>query len=207
MSKNQSSTSEDRERAVNSGRRAMLGQVAVGGAALAALGLGKVANAAVADAGPESSGQCGALLPIAAGKIRRVVCGSNPEGKSRVVSDTVIDTGVLWTTDAEKPLGAGAADEKAYASAESKLRSRWYIATLQPNKDPKPTSQNQQGFHLNPVRGITYVFVLSGEITHLLDLQEVKLKAGDLLIMRDTHHSWRNEGTEPVKILVAALAA
>jgi uncharacterized cupin superfamily protein len=51
------------------------------------------------------------------------------------------------------------------------------------------------------------VFVLTGSITYLTDLQEVKLNAGDLLIMRDNAHSWRNDGTEPVNILVAALAA
>jgi hypothetical protein len=206
MSKSRSSESEPREPVIDIARRTMLEQFALGGAALAAIGLGSVALATPIEAAPASA-SCENLQPIAAGKIRRVVCGVNSAGKGRVVSDTVIPTGILWTTDGQHPLGASPADERPYVSAPSELRSRWYIAALKPNAEPKPTLENRQGFHINPVRGITYVFVLTGSITYLTDLQEVKLNAGDLLIMRDNAHSWRNDGTEPVNILVAALAA
>jgi hypothetical protein len=186
---------------VDFGRRTVLERVALGGAMFAALGVG---GTEVADA---QEAPCGVLQPVAAGKIRRVVTGVNAEGQSKVVSDSQIDLGVPWTTDPNMPIGQGPADEKAYASQPSKLRSRCDIASLAPNKDPKPDMKNRQGYHFNPVRGITYVLVLSGNITHLLDLEEVKLKAGDLLVMRDTEHSWRNDGSEPVKLFVAAVAA
>jgi quercetin dioxygenase-like cupin family protein len=51
---------------------------------------------------------------------------------------------------------------------------------------------------------IDYVFVLSGEVTMLMDIPpEVKLKAGDVVIQRNTMHSWRVDGTTPVSLLAS----
>jgi hypothetical protein len=205
MFKDESSESESLTGIVDRSRRAVLEQFVIGGAALAAFGFGTTTDVSAA---PDAAA-CSNLQQLAAGKVRRVVAGTNPEGKSRIVSDTVLDTKgtiFLWTSDAQHPLGAGAADEKPFTKSPSELWSRCYIASLAPNKDPKPTRENQQGFHINPVRGVVCVFVLSGNITYLTDLDEVQLKPGDVLVMRDNRHSWRNEGTEPVQIFVAAHA-
>jgi hypothetical protein len=196
MSNNETSQSET----VDQNRRSVLETLAIGGAALAALGFG---------AGTSEAADSDNLQQLNAGKIRRVVAGTAPDGQSRIVSDTVLDTKgtiFLWTSDQKNPLGAGAADEKAFTKSPSELWSRCYIAALAPNKDPKPTKENKGGFHINPVRGIVYVFVLSGSITYLTDMNEVLLHPGDVLVMRDNRHSWRNDGTEPVKIFVAAHA-
>jgi len=47
---------------------------------------------------------------------------------------------------------------------------------------------------------VDFVHVLSGEVTLQLERRDVKLKPGDMVIMRGTWHIWRNEGTEPCTV-------
>jgi quercetin dioxygenase-like cupin family protein len=47
---------------------------------------------------------------------------------------------------------------------------------------------------------IDYCIVLSGEIWAVLDAEETRLSAGDVLIQRGTNHSWSNRSTEPCVI-------
>ena len=48
---------------------------------------------------------------------------------------------------------------------------------------------------------IDYAVVLEGELTMLLDDEDVVLKAGDVLIQRGTNHAWSNRSGKPVRIL------
>ena len=48
---------------------------------------------------------------------------------------------------------------------------------------------------------IDYAVILEGELTLLLDDQDVDLKAGDVVIQRGTNHSWRNRSDKPCRIL------
>jgi quercetin dioxygenase-like cupin family protein len=41
----------------------------------------------------------------------------------------------------------------------------------------------------------------------LVDTLEVRIKAGDLVVERNTMHSWRNEGTEPVTMAITVVTA
>ena len=41
----------------------------------------------------------------------------------------------------------------------------------------------------------------------MVDREEVRLKAGDLVVERGTDHSWRNEGDTPVALLVTVVSA
>jgi len=43
--------------------------------------------------------------------------------------------------------------------------------------------------------------VLEGEITLILDNEDVKLTAGDVVIQRGTSHAWSNRSGKPVKML------
>jgi len=47
---------------------------------------------------------------------------------------------------------------------------------------------------------VDYAVILSGEITMLLDEDEVHLSAGDVVVQRGTNHAWSNRGTEPCVI-------
>lgn len=47
---------------------------------------------------------------------------------------------------------------------------------------------------------VDYAIILSGEITMLLDEEEVQLKAGDVVIQRGTNHAWSNRSGAPCRI-------
>jgi mannose-6-phosphate isomerase-like protein (cupin superfamily) len=49
-----------------------------------------------------------------------------------------------------------------------------------------------------------YVILLRGEITLVLDDEEVRLKPFDVVVQRQTNHAWRNDGAETA-LLVAVL--
>lgn len=50
---------------------------------------------------------------------------------------------------------------------------------------------------------VDYAIVLCGEIWMLMDEEkdDVRLKAGDVVIQRGTNHAWANRGTEPCTIM------
>jgi mannose-6-phosphate isomerase-like protein (cupin superfamily) len=48
---------------------------------------------------------------------------------------------------------------------------------------------------------IDYAIVLEGEITLLLDDEDVQLKAGDVVIQRGTNHAWSNRSNKPARML------
>ena len=54
---------------------------------------------------------------------------------------------------------------------------------------------------------IDYAVVLSGSCRLLLDGGEIRLEPGDVAIQRGTLHSWRNEGTEPCRLLLVLIDA
>jgi hypothetical protein len=143
-------------------------------------------------------------LPIPSGRMRRVVTGHNAQGKSYIVSDEMADVANLWTTQPDLPLGAAPSGEPRQLS-HATGETRFFVATIQPSKDPRPTRENRIGFHRTP--GIAYCYMLSGEIVFLVDTQEVKVRAGDLVVERNTLHSWRNEGTIPVAMLITVVNA
>ena len=51
---------------------------------------------------------------------------------------------------------------------------------------------------------IDYIILLKGDVTLLLDEEEVKLEPFDVVVQRGTNHAWVNNGNEPA-LLVAVL--
>ena len=51
---------------------------------------------------------------------------------------------------------------------------------------------------------IDYIILLKGDVTLILDEEEVKLKPHDVVVQRGTNHAWVNNGTEPA-LLIAVL--
>jgi mannose-6-phosphate isomerase-like protein (cupin superfamily) len=134
--------------------------------------------------------------------MRRIVTAHDAEGKSYIASDEVVPVTSLWTTRPDQPLGAAASGERLQVS-HATGDTRHFVATIQPSKDPKPDMENRLGFHRTP--GVAYCYMLTGEIVFLVDTKEVRLKAGDLVVERNTMHSWRNEGSIPVSMLITTV--
>jgi quercetin dioxygenase-like cupin family protein len=46
--------------------------------------------------------------------------------------------------------------------------------------------------------------VLEGEITLVLDKEEVQLKAGDTVVQRGTNHAWSNRSDRPCTVAITS---
>ncbi len=182
------------------GRRAMLERSVLGGAAVAA-GLLTV-EAPAAAALTQSGADAGVQGVVTRGRMRRVTTGRNRVGKSFIAGDETVGINDLWRTSPDQPLGAGPAGELAVI-ARATGGSRCFIAMLPPSTDPMPSLENRVGFH--QTGGVAYCLLLTGEVVFLVDVEEVRLTAGDLVVERGTDHSWRNEGAEPVALLVVVV--
>jgi mannose-6-phosphate isomerase-like protein (cupin superfamily) len=63
----------------------------------------------------------------------------------------------------------------------------------------KPTAQESARHPtMHFTDSIDYLVVLSGELTMIMDVGEVTLKAGDSIVQRGTRHGWANRGDKPV---------
>ena len=51
---------------------------------------------------------------------------------------------------------------------------------------------------------VDYIILLKGDVTLILDDEEVDLKPFDVVVQRGTNHAWVNNGTEPA-LLIAVL--
>ena len=54
--------------------------------------------------------------------------------------------------------------------------------------------------YMQKTRTLDFCLVLEGEITLVLDTEEVELKAGDTVVQRGTNHAWSNRSGRPCTI-------
>lgn len=64
-----------------------------------------------------------------------------------------------------------------------------------------PNSGGNLGEGRHATATVDYVVVLRGEVTCVLDTEEVTLRTGDVLVQRGTPHEWINRSTTPCCIL------
>ncbi len=182
------------------GRRTLLRGSAAGGAALAAGLFGPLAASAAGQGAKADPAQ-----PVRSGRIRRVLTGQNAAGRSYIAEDATVAIEDGWTTTPDAPLGPAPAGEERADFSRATGDTRFWVLSMAPHDDPRPDLTNRIGFHKTP--GVAYIYILSGEVVFLVDDGEVRLQPGDLLVERGTDHSWRNEGPEPVGMLIAMASA
>ena len=68
--------------------------------------------------------------------------------------------------------------------------------------DAQPDTRRDPGMHRTPTTD--YIILLSGQITLVLDKQEVDMRPFDTVIQRGTNHAWVNKGNEDA-LLMAVL--
>jgi quercetin dioxygenase-like cupin family protein len=54
--------------------------------------------------------------------------------------------------------------------------------------------------YMQKTRTLDFALVIEGEITLVLDTEEVHLKAGDTVVQRGTNHAWSNRSDKPCTI-------
>jgi hypothetical protein len=71
---------------------------------------------------------------------------------------------------------------------------------------PDASTYSAQAPHpyMQKTRTLDFCLVLEGEITLILDTQEVLLKAGDTVVQRGTNHAWSNRSDKPCVVAICS---
>lgn len=128
--------------------------------------------------------------------LRRVVAGLNAEGRSCISIDDQPGM-VIWATHEAPADNSGNADAGAAAPVFPTEGTLFMYSDFPPGM----TSP------LHATDTIDYVVILSGECAFITETGETKLKAGDVVIDRGILHAWRNDGSEPCRLLSVLCAA
>jgi mannose-6-phosphate isomerase-like protein (cupin superfamily) len=155
--------------------------------------------------------------------LRRIITGHNEHRKSVVAADKPpFEIGTLfemWLTD-RAPCSYGTKDEveQRRSRLEPPEKGTAFRFFRVDPEDPTVSHDELErqiaaGFaglgadHCRPdtarsppmhkTRTVDYVIVLQGEVTLLLDEDEVNLKPFDVVIQRGTNHAWVNKSGEP----------
>jgi hypothetical protein len=175
----------------------------------------------------EAGGQ-GQLRQIEYRPVRRIVTGTNAEGRSVIASDGTApnvfwDPGrlpchVLWATGEARAPG----DEPAPPGHKFPFHS--HGGSLLRVADFPPDSFHDQAevkkfldesgvidgakprhFMFHKTESLDYAIVLEGEIWAMMDEGEALMKAGDILIQRATNHSWSNRSDKVCRVAFVLL--
>jgi quercetin dioxygenase-like cupin family protein len=126
--------------------------------------------------------------------IRVVIAGNNPEGKSHIVSDKRVPIPAIpaWRTDPEKPIGeVKPGDSQKIFTGEAidtynidipVGASRVNIVSPAASKPGAPL-----GWHRTRTVDVSYM--IHGECEWNWDLDKTTIKAGDLVVERNTNHA------------------
>lgn len=144
--------------------------------------------------------------------VRRIVTANNADGLSYFAADEIIDDRYTWWTFGDARLGHSPDDAPAtllpttapgiepapggskctfFTIQPWKIRQTEIAGGAFPGLDPS-------GFHRTAT--LDYIMVAEGEVALLLDTAETIVRAGDMVVQRNTSHSWRVLGDTPVKL-------
>ena len=58
--------------------------------------------------------------------------------------------------------------------------------------------------YMQKTRTLDFCLILEGEVTLVLDTEEVALRAGDTVVQRGTNHAWSNRSDRPCRIAISS---
>jgi len=141
-------------------------------------------------------------------KLRRVVTGHDDQGRAKVMIDEQVknafshrpgaEFSVVWTSEGMPANNDGFEDpseKKIGTTIDNGVVFR--VVSFGPGVAPRNHRTDS----------IDYAVVMSGEIDMVLDVETVRLKAGDVLVQRGTVHNWINNGTVPCVIAFTLVSA
>jgi mannose-6-phosphate isomerase-like protein (cupin superfamily) len=88
------------------------------------------------------------------------------------------------------------------ASYQGKVGAKEVQAYFAAMGSPGASTYSPNALHpyMQKTRSLDFCLVLDGEITLVLDTEEVQLKAGDTVVQRGTNHAWSNRSNQPCVI-------
>jgi len=149
--------------------------------------------------------------------VRRIVCADGPDGKSKAVHDGPspdlrteparpgFSSIVIWATD-RTPARIDRAteiDRFAHVLSPPPGGSFCQIITLPPDRAFRDGARAPRPA-MRKTRTLDFCIVLEGEITLVLDTEEVHLKAGETVVQRGTNHAWSNRSDAPCVIAISS---
>jgi quercetin dioxygenase-like cupin family protein len=144
--------------------------------------------------------------------IRRVITGHDKSNVAKVLIDAPAtnakhpDSGLvstlMWVTDRNpSDISTGTAIEDMGArnlgTAPPANGTRFSVLDVPPGNPP----------FLHRTESLDYIIVIEGEIDMDMDDSTVKLKAGDIVIQRGTHHAWVNRSNKRARLAVVLVDA
>ena len=140
--------------------------------------------------------------------VRRIVCADGTDGKSRAIDDGparevradpdrpgVVST-LIWATDRTPAPMVTRMARVTESMAPPPGGSVCSIVTFPPHDLPRPPMRN--------TRTLDFCLVLEGEITLVLDTEEVQLGKGDTVVQRGTRHAWSNRSGRPCVLAISS---
>jgi mannose-6-phosphate isomerase-like protein (cupin superfamily) len=137
--------------------------------------------------------------------VRRIVCIDKPDWTSMAIADGPCPV----RTDPARP---GYSSTRIWVTDRTPARIKDVRETLDTpdTLEPPPggsvcrvvTFPPDDGFipSMQKTRTLDFCLILEGEITLVLDTQEVHLKAGDTVVQRGTNHTWSNRSSRPCTV-------
>ena len=132
---------------------------------------------------------------------RRIVTGTDDQGRSRVASEEPVPTSSTWRNDRAEGLVFWVARELPVPMA----------GQIEPTSDYQPANRapargldgrlftwaagHSYPRHATPT--LDFIIILSGRLELVLDAESRVLEPGDVVVQRGTQHAWRVVGTEP----------
>jgi quercetin dioxygenase-like cupin family protein len=131
-------------------------------------------------------------------KVRRVVTGSDADGRSVIALDD---------NPPEKSVGTGevartVVEVWSTVSASDQSEKSPVTTGLGPNATEIRVVEMPPGCRreMHRTDTVDYGLVLSGELYVLLERGETLLRAGDIIVQRGTNHAWHNRSDTPTRI-------
>ena len=90
--------------------------------------------------------------------------------------------------------------EKNFVNGVSETNIRDYFAAI---GSPQACTYMPDAPHpyMQKTETLDFCYILDGEITLVLDVEEIDLKAGDTVVQRGTNHAWSNRSDAPCTII------
>lgn len=155
-------------------------------------------------------------MPAKLKPVRRIVTGETDQGQSSIVADGLVQNVfqppgtssaayVLWATGEAAVPGDDPAPANHSFGFVSPGGTILRIVDFAPDSDYDSratqeflehsdvrSKERSRHFLFHKTQSLDYAIVLEGEIYAMMDLDEVLMKPGDVLIQRATNHSWSN---------------
>jgi quercetin dioxygenase-like cupin family protein len=138
--------------------------------------------------------------------VRRLVTVDDPSGRSRALAD---GPAAAVHTDPARP---GYSSTLVWFTDRTPARIDTAPLDAPYRESPPPGGSLCRVVHFPPqteskkhrATTLEFCLVLEGEITLVLDLEEVRLKAGDTVVQRGTRHAWSNRSAKPCVVAISS---